>query len=201
MWKILGTLALMLVCGWVTMILSLLFSTEMGAGQPDGYEWAGRRPVIFLGPGVIGFLAPGVVVWLEHRRRAREIRIRSWGGSTILGTFLGAVVGLEVGILGAVTGKVVGRELHHDLIPVFCGFLGLLQGALGALSGTWGRGLLIGVVVSALSCCWWLVIGWCFPPGLNVCAVTVWLMAGAAAGAVGGVVRQKLDKKDQTAKA
>jgi len=91
---------------------------------------------------------------------------------------------------------VIGSEESAILVTSLCGFLGLLQGALGSLSGTWGRGLLIGVLVSGLNCCWWLAISCYFFPGVNVWAVTVWMIAGGAAGPMGGVVRQRLDHMD-----
>ena len=127
--------------------------------------------------------------------------------SSILGAFAGAGVGLCVGILGALVGgmaekaldtTVVSWEMVTLMILLSCTVGGLLVGTLGALSGTWARGFLIGLAVSGLHCGWWLgwwlEDSWNFPPGVKVWAVTVWVIAGGAAGAVGGVLRQRLGK-------
>jgi hypothetical protein len=130
-------------------------------------------------------------------------------GVILSGSFAGAGVGLCVGILGALAGSLAEKALDTTVIsfeaglyivPLTCTVGGLLMGALGAFSGTWGRGLLIGVVVVGLLGGWWLAAAWDFPPSVKVWSVTVWETAGGAAGAVGGLVCQRLGKKDAPAK-
>ena len=117
--------------------------------------------------------------------------------STIFGAIAGAGVGLFVGILGTMAGgmaegaldtTVVSWEMGGLIVPILCTVIGLLEGALGALSRTWVRGLLIGVFVSGLFSAFWLSGSWAFPIGVKVWAVTVWVIAGGAAGLAGGRV-------------
>jgi hypothetical protein len=126
--------------------------------------------------------------------------------SSLFGAFAGAGAGLGVGLLGALVGgmaekaldtTVVSWEMGTLVVPLVCTVGGLLVGALAALSGTAARGILIGLVVPALYSGWWLVQAWSFPPGVKVWAVAVWLIAGGAAGAVGGVLRQRLGKRPE----
>jgi hypothetical protein len=126
--------------------------------------------------------------------------------SSILGAFVGAGAGLGVGILGAIVGgyaeqgldtAVVSFEMGTLAVPLVCAMGGLLAGTLGAWSGTWGRGLLIGVVTASVLCGWWLVQAWSFPAGVKVWSVAVWVIAGGTAGAVGGVLCQRRGRNPQ----
>jgi len=130
----------------------------------------------------------------------------------VMGALAGAGIGLCVGALGSLAGglaeqafpiTVTSWEMIGLVILIVCTVYGLLFGALGALSGTWRRGLLIGAVLSGLVCVGVLAIDPCntTPCTVDVWWVTVWMIAMGAAGAVGGVVRQRLDKKDAPAKA
>ena len=123
--------------------------------------------------------------------------------SSILSAFAGAGAGLCVGILGVLVGvmaemtldtTVVSWEMGALIVPVVCMVGGFLVGTLGALSGTWVRGFLVGLVISGLLSGWWLEDVRSFPTGVKVWAVAVWAIAGGAAGAVGGVLRQRLGK-------
>lgn len=89
---------------------------------------------------------------------------------------LGALVGVMAEI--ALDTTVVSFEAGALVIPVLCMIGGFLVGMLGALSGTWVRGFLIGLVVSGLLSGWWLVGAGDFPPGVKVWAVAVWVIAG-----------------------
>jgi hypothetical protein len=118
---------------------------------------------------------------------------------SIIGALVGAGVGLCVGILGTFVGSiaekaldttVVGYEMGMVAVPLGCVVGGLFAGVLGALSGSSVRGFVVGLVVSSLFCLWWLVASWSFPPGAKLWAVAVWMTAGA----VGGVVRQRLGR-------
>src|SRR5271165_5253822 len=95
----------------------------------------------------------------------------------IRGAFAGAVSGLCVGIIGVLVGElaemltrstVISFEMGSLAVPLGCTVGGLIVGALGALSGTWGRGLVIGAVVHGLCTGWWLAAVWGggFPPGV-----------------------------------
>jgi hypothetical protein len=123
--------------------------------------------------------------------------------SSILSAFAGAGAGLCVGILGALVGvmaegaldtTVISWEMGALVIPVLCMIGGFLVGTLGALSGTWVRGFLIGLVIPGLLSGWWLEGARSFPPGVQIWVVAVWVIAGGAAGAVGGGLRQRLGK-------
>jgi hypothetical protein len=123
--------------------------------------------------------------------------------SSVLGAFAGAGAGFCVGTLGVLAGgmaeqalgtTVTSWELGALAVPTACTVGGLLVGALGAWGGTWVRGLLVGVVVAGVLCGWWLVQAWSFPAGVKVWSVAVWVIAGGTAGAVGGVLRQRIGR-------
>ena len=61
MWKIVGTLALMVVSGIVTLAVTITYLMNLGMKRHDNYEY---YAAFVWGPAVIGFLAPGVVVWV-----------------------------------------------------------------------------------------------------------------------------------------
>jgi hypothetical protein len=122
---------------------------------------------------------------------------------SIFGALVGAGIGLCVGILGTFVGSiaekaldttVVGYEMGTLAVPLGCVVGGLFVGALGALSGSAGRGFFIGLALCSLFCLWWLVGSWSFPLGVRLWAVAAWATVGGTAGAVGGVVRQHLGR-------
>jgi hypothetical protein len=126
--------------------------------------------------------------------------------SSIVGAFAGAGVAFSVGILGTIVGFMSELALHTAVaspematlaIPLGCTIGGLLVGTLGAWSGTWGRGLLIGIVIASVLCGWWWVQVWSYPAGVKVWAVAVWVIAGGTAGAVGGALRQRRGRNPQ----
>ena len=76
MWKILWTLALMVVCGVVAFVATLASLMELGLKLHNNYEYYGGYPAVLLiyGCGIIGFLAPAVVVWYLQRQEMRKPR-------------------------------------------------------------------------------------------------------------------------------
>ena len=82
MWKIVGiivgTLALMVVSGIVTFFAVSFFLFNFALQHYDNYMYYDTHPVSALAWGaiVIGFLAPGVVVWYLHKRTTRKGRSR-----------------------------------------------------------------------------------------------------------------------------
>ena len=68
MWKIVRTLALMVVSGIVTLAVTIIFWFELGLQRYGNYMYYDNpSSVLAWGPVVIGFLAPGVVVWYLHQ--------------------------------------------------------------------------------------------------------------------------------------
>ncbi len=85
MWKtvgiIVGTLALMLVSGIVTFAVTIIILSELGLALHDGnveyyFFFHPSSDLLLWGPPVIGFLAPGVVVWYLLKRTTRTGRSR-----------------------------------------------------------------------------------------------------------------------------
>ena len=72
MWKILGTLALMVTSGMVALAAAIFILMDLGSRLHDNYEYYGKYPALFFGPAAIAFLAPGVVVWYLHKRGTRK---------------------------------------------------------------------------------------------------------------------------------
>ena len=69
MWKILKTFVLMVAYGLITFIGSLMFFTQLGMYNHNGYNYyLDYYPALVLGVPVIGFLFPGVVGWYLHQR-------------------------------------------------------------------------------------------------------------------------------------
>ena len=81
MWKtvgiIVGTLALMVVSGFVTFAVAVISQMSLGLELHGNYMYYDNSsPALVWGPAVIGFLAPGVVVWYLHNRKTRKGRSR-----------------------------------------------------------------------------------------------------------------------------
>ena len=77
MWKIVGTLALMVVSGIVTLAAVIVIPMELGLRRYDNYMYYDVSWALGWGLVVIGFLAPGVVVgvvWYLHKRTTRKGR-------------------------------------------------------------------------------------------------------------------------------
>ena len=75
MWKIVGTLALMVVSGIVTYAVTAYISMVVGLQLHGNYEYYYLEyPAVFFGLPVIGLLAPAVVVWYLHKRGTRKGR-------------------------------------------------------------------------------------------------------------------------------
>lgn len=83
MWKmrkillVLGTYALMVVCGVAAYVMALMFLMELGTKLHGNYEYYGSFSVVVLiyVAGAMGFLAPGFIVWHLCNRHNREL---SW---------------------------------------------------------------------------------------------------------------------------
>ena len=72
--RIVGTVALMLFTGFITLVVAIAILWDRGMRHHDNYEYYGSYPALYLGPATAGFLAPGVVVlcvWYLRRRAAR----------------------------------------------------------------------------------------------------------------------------------
>jgi len=78
MWKIVGTLALMVVSGIVTSFAVEVFLFIFALQHYGNYMYYDTHPVPALASGavVIGFLALGVVVWYLLKRTTRKERTR-----------------------------------------------------------------------------------------------------------------------------
>ena len=77
MWKIVGTLALMVVSGIVTFVATQFYWFQLGLQRYDNFMYYDNRSsVLTWGLAVIVFLAPGVLVWYLHNRTTRKGRSR-----------------------------------------------------------------------------------------------------------------------------
>jgi hypothetical protein len=68
--KVLGTLGLMAVCGVAAYAVTMLFLMELGRSLRGNFEYYGSvgALVMIYSAGAIGFLAPGVVIWLLRNK-------------------------------------------------------------------------------------------------------------------------------------
>ncbi|TWU29482.1 hypothetical protein [Bythopirellula polymerisocia] len=64
MWKVVATLASMVVCGAVTLFVTALVLMELGSQHHNNKDYYGSHPALVLGPAVLGFLVPWALVWL-----------------------------------------------------------------------------------------------------------------------------------------
>ena len=69
MWKILGTLALMVVSGIVTWAVAAFILIDLGSRLHGDYDYYGKYVLLFA---AIGFLAPGILVWYLHKRGTKK---------------------------------------------------------------------------------------------------------------------------------
>lgn len=117
----------------------------------------------------------------------------------LIGAVAGSVAGLIIGVLGAAIGQeietrsgivIVSYEMGALLVPLSCALGGALAGILGAIAGTFTRGLLLGLAVSGLWCAWILISSYvgfnaALPLPTMLWAAFVWNLSGAAAGVAG----------------
>src|SRR5688572_30544165 len=97
--KILLTLVtgmLMGVCGGGAYVMAMMLLMNLGTTHHDNYEYYGQTAAVALifVAGVLGFLAPGVVVWyLRSRQRSWQFSLRALLiAMTVAALLLGAVV-------------------------------------------------------------------------------------------------------------
>ena len=125
MWKIVATGASMAVGGAVTFFVTILVLMELGTKFHDNYEYYGRYPVLFLGPAVLGFLAPGVVVWYLDRRGVQS----GWkvAGTLALMVVSGVVTyAVAFQIVGELERRLQGDDNDYSMYPALAwGFYGL----------------------------------------------------------------------------
>lgn len=72
-WKVAGTLALMVISGVVTYAVAFQLVGELGRRLQGDDNYDSMYPALacgFYGLAIIGFLAPGVIVWYLHRKAA-----------------------------------------------------------------------------------------------------------------------------------
>jgi hypothetical protein len=69
--KIVGTFALMVVCGVIAFLTAVSFLMNLGLKLHDSYEYYGSFPsVLFVFAfGLLGFVSPGLLVWWLERNR------------------------------------------------------------------------------------------------------------------------------------
>ena len=106
--KIVGTFALMLFTGFITLVVAIAILWDKGIREHGNYEYYGQYPISLWGPVVIGFLAPGVVVWYLDRRGFNK-------GWKVVGTL--ALMAVSGVITYAVEWQIIwelGRRLQGD---------------------------------------------------------------------------------------
>ena len=68
-----GALALMVACGSLAFVAAITFFMNLGLKLHGNYEYYGGTPalVFIFGFSVIGFLAPGGIIWYLHKHSWR----------------------------------------------------------------------------------------------------------------------------------
>jgi hypothetical protein len=91
---ILGTFALMIVCGAAAALTTLSCLMRLGLKRYDNYEYYGQAPAVFLIPlaAIIGFASPGFLVWWLRNNRWR-ISLRAM---LVIITLIAVVLGFVV---------------------------------------------------------------------------------------------------------
>jgi hypothetical protein len=91
---ILGTFAAMVVCGAGAALTTLSYLMKLGLKHYDNYEYYGQTPAVLLIPlaAIIGFAAPGILVWWLRNNRWR-ISLRAM---LIIMTLIAAILGFMV---------------------------------------------------------------------------------------------------------
>jgi hypothetical protein len=94
---ILGTFALMIICGAGAALTALSCLMRLGLKHHDNYEHYGQTPAVFLIPlaAIIGFASPGIFV-LSLRNNRWRISLRA---SLIIMTLIAAILGFVVYVL------------------------------------------------------------------------------------------------------
>jgi hypothetical protein len=91
---ILGTFAAMVICGAGAALTTLNYLMKLGLERYDNYEHYGQTPAVFLIPlaAIIGFTAPGILVWWLQNNRWRMSLRALLVIMTVVALLLGAVV-------------------------------------------------------------------------------------------------------------
>jgi hypothetical protein len=94
---ILGTFALMIICGAGAALTTLSCLMNLGMKHYDNYEYYGQTPAVLLIPlaAIIGFASPGIFVWWLQNNRWR-ISLRAM---LIIMTLIAAILGFAVYLL------------------------------------------------------------------------------------------------------
>ena len=128
MWRILGTLACMLVCGAATLFVTIIVLTDLGSKHHGNYEYYGiNYPALVWGPAVLGFLAPGVLVWYLAKRGYTNVW-KVFGTLPLMVCNVGIVM-LVLIIYGVVIGMSAGgdsKSVEKSKNTIFAGIVGLL---------------------------------------------------------------------------
>jgi hypothetical protein len=91
---ILGTFALMIICGAGAAFTTLSCLMHLGLKHHNTYEYYGQAPAVFLIPlaAIIGFATPGFLVWWLRNDRWRFSMRALLIIMTLIATILGFVV-------------------------------------------------------------------------------------------------------------
>ena len=57
-----GLACVMIACGFVTLVVSVVYLMALGSKLHGNYEYFGDYPHLYLGPAAIGFFAPALAV-------------------------------------------------------------------------------------------------------------------------------------------
>ena len=57
-----GSICVMTACGFVTLVVSVMYLMNLGSKLHGNYEYFGNYPLLYLGPAAIGFFAPALAV-------------------------------------------------------------------------------------------------------------------------------------------
>lgn len=91
---VIGTVALMIVCGAVAAVVMLRLLMAVGMSYHNNYEYYGQGPAVLLIPiaGIIGFATPGFLVWRLHKNQWRVSLRTMLIATTVVAVLLGACV-------------------------------------------------------------------------------------------------------------
>ena len=59
-----GVVCVMIGCGFVTLVVSVMYLMSLGLRLHGNYEYFGNYPHLYLGPAAIGFFAPALAFFI-----------------------------------------------------------------------------------------------------------------------------------------